>query len=308
MVSIDTTSGFWMGYYQEAAYASGKGASALDMTILEEGDVSAIDRVISCEIEYSGPNREEESDLGAEMSPTAIQKLNTKPGTITLTCYLQTDDFYDYAISGSMGGLQTSLTLHIDNGIKEQDFFGCVITSWECEGRVGQTTKQTIKFKFADYKDGNTITEIAYNSNAISVQKDVSFTLDSITSANLGATGIVQTITNEYIPEENQSRLGAEHIVYPGLIGRNVECRIDYKDRQSNTWGSGNTTKATADEQIDLNAAAMFDLTIVWHSTLTSTMENLYVPLGGTNSGSRGQHGFIPHSVNVKRGIGFTIA
>ncbi len=303
MVSFDITENFWMGYHEEDAYASGGHAStALTEETLTAGEVLAIDRVISCDVNYAAPERDEEFDIGSGLHASYIKDLKTKPGEIVLVCYMQSDDFYDYAISnGTLGALGTSLTLHIDNGIVEQDFFGCMIKEWVGESTPGVPTKQTITFLFRDQKDGNTITKVAYNTSAISVHSNVSATIDAKTSANLVVQSLTQTITLEL--DEEGYMLGDDAIIYPVLLNRTVDIVMEYKSRDANTWGAGTNLVASADELIPVT---FFDADIVWMTTLTSSMDNIW--LVETNSGLRDEHGIIKHSATFKSGVGFTIA
>lgn len=303
MVSFDITPNFWMGYHEEAAYASGGHASAaLTEEALSAGEVLAIDRVISCDANYAAPERDEQFDLGSGLYPSYIKDLKTMPGEIVLVCYMQTDDFYDYAISATaIGSLGTSLTLHIDNGIVEQDFFGCVVKEWVGESTPGVPTKQTITFLFRDQGDGATITKVAYNTGDISVHSNVSATIDAHTSANLVVQSQTQTITNEL--DEEGYMLGDAKIIYPVLLSRTVDIVLEYKSRDTNTWGAGTNAVASADELITVT---FFDADLVWMTTLTSDMSNVW--LVETNSGVRDEHGIIKHSATFKSGVGFTIA
>jgi len=300
---MDITANFWAGYHQEAAYASGgHAATALTEEVLTAGEVLAIDRVISCEVTFASPDRDEQKDLGTGLHASNIADLKTNPGEIVMTCYLQTDDFYDYAISASaVGALGTSLTLHIDDGILEKDYFGCLIKTWEATAEIGQPTKQTITFLFRDQKDGGTITKVPYNTSAMSVHANVSATIDAHTSANLVIQSMTQTITNTL--DEEGYMLGDAAIIYPVILERVVDISIDYKERDSNTWGAGYNLVAAADE---LKAVTYFDADLVWHTTLTSDMSNVW--LVETNSGVRDAAGVIKHSSKFKDGVGFTIA
>jgi len=303
MVAFDITPNFWMGYHEEAAYASGgHAATALEEEALEAGEVLAIDRVIACDVTYASPDRDEQFDLGSGLYPSYIKDLKTKPGVITLVCYMQSDDFYDYSITPSaIGSLGTSLTLHIDNGIIEQDFFGCVVKEWVGESIPGTPTKQTITFLFRDQGDGGAITKVVYNTGAISVHSNVSATIDGKTSANLVVQSLTQTITNEL--DEEGYMLGDAKIIYPVLLSRTVDIVIEYKSRDSNTWGAGTNAVATADELITVT---YFDADLVWMTTLTSAMTNIW--LVETNSGVRDEHGVIKHSATFKSGVGHTLA
>jgi len=306
-VVIDLTINDWVAGKVETAYASGAGTTPLDETILTQPDLSAIDRVTSIEIEYAAYEEEEEFDIGNNggLYPDAIQALGKGPGKLTLIEYLQTDDNYDLAISGDMGEIGNSMCYHVFLGSKHLEFFGCVVMSHKLEAVAKKVTKQTTEYQFRNQKNGSALNKVAYTASAVSTFVNVSFTIDSHTSADLKAHTITQTITNTRLESEDAFCLGDEAIQLPALIKREVITDIGYKVRDSNTWGAGYEDVATADEII---AASFFPNVIIWHTTLTSTMANVYVPKNGTNSGVHSEHGMLRHTAQFKQGVGFTIA
>ena len=307
MSVVDLTINDWVAKKVEDLYASGGGAVVLGETLLLQGDLSAVDRVTSIEIEYAALEEEEEYDVGNDggLYPDAIQALGKGPGKVTYISYLQTDDHYDNAISGNIGEIGISECHHVYLGSKHLEFFGCVVLSHKNEAVAKKVTKQTTVYLFRNQKNGSALTKVAYNVSAVSTFVNVSFTIDAHTSANLKAHKITQMITNTRLENEDAFCLGDEAIQLPALIKREVITDIGYKVRDSNTWTAAFTDVGSADELI---AATYFDGSIIWHTTLTSAMTNIHVPKKGTNSGVHTEHGILRHTAQFKHGVGFTIA
>lgn len=305
MVTHDLTANNWMGYVIETNYGGGDGGAAHAHTAATQGNLTAMDRVRSINIEPAAPFKSEERDIDAGMSISDVLTLYTGPGTITLECYLQTDDWYDIGISGwgNQGTEPTSTVIHFDNGVTEKDLFGCVVTEMKFSAKTANVTIQTITMTYSFVADGSTLTKVAWNSSAVSVPSDVSATIDGITSANLALNSIELTITNKLLESEDAYILGVAYLYTPAIVDMDVELVINYKDRSTSTWGAFDGAKASQDEMID---ATFFNASLVMHTTLTIALTNIY--LSKANSGVREENGLISHEATFRKGESFAIA
>lgn len=302
-MSVETDLNFWGGYLIEDHFGGGMAGAALAEVSPTTGSLTLSDRIVSAVITPAGPNREEQYELGSDLFPTSIETIGYGPGELAVKTLLQTDDMYDVAISGTKGAIPTTLCWHFDNGMIEFDLFGCYVKSIEFTVTSKTLTLQTVTFGYRSLKIGGAVTEIGYQTGAISTPCLVSCTIDAITSANLIINSLTQIITNEYIGDELMYGLGDCYLQKPALNKRFISISISYLILSSNTWGALTTSPATNDY---FNATAqMFNASIVWHTTLTSTMTNITGE--GDNSGSN-EKGIRVHEQSFKQGAACTIA
>jgi hypothetical protein len=310
MASIDITDDFWMAYVEDVdEYGGGKSggtlASPTQPTV--SGDLTKFDRITSVDIVPAGREQEMQQDLNAGMHISDILRKYTSPGEITIEMYLQTDDMYDIAISAwgssgdGLGSIPTSLLIHFDNGVTETDLIGCVITSWSATIDSQGVVKQTISFRYSKIMSGNTIDISSWSGNpwqtgAIAIVSNVKPTIDSKAYSSIYVDNITQTIEIEYWEGADAFALGYAYMVLP--VVKNLTCTVEmiYKDRDSNTWGAFNS--ASGDEVNE--TIQQLDGSIIWHSTLTSTLTSIVVE--STDSGVRDENGLIKHSVTFVKG------
>ena len=274
----------------------GSGGDALDETSLIQGTDTLIaqDDQITVTYPTAIPEREAQHGLGAGLYPNAMATTKIPPGQGVINCWLQTDDWFDLAISGSFGALMTTFTWHTDNGVEELDHFGCWVEKLVITIEKGKPTLQEVTIRSRSWKAGNAMTKVAYGTGAKAMMNNASGTFDALTSANLVVNRCVITITNT-VEMEKSYGIGDNSIQHPALISRDVTVEIDHFKKASNTWAADARNET----------AQLVDITIVAHSTLTITMENLNPESTNTDENT---HGIKQHNCLFRSGVGFTIA
>lgn len=287
----------WNAVLIDVDYAEGATAgAALSETSLTQGvdTLVALDDQITVTYPTALPEREAQKGLGAGLYPNAMGTTLLNPGTGIINCWLQTDDWYDIAISGTFGGLPTTFTWHTDNGVEELDHFGCWVEKLVITVEKGKPTYQEVTIRSRSWKAGNAMTKVTFNSSAKAYMENASATIDSLTSANLVINKMVITITNE-IEMDKSFGIGDNSIQYPAILGRVVEVEIWHLKKASNTWAADARNET----------AQLVDITAVLHTTLTSTMTNLNPIATNTDDNSQG---IKQNYAKFRSGVGFTIA
>ena len=194
-------------YHLESSnYCSGNGTTKNSPTELVEGDLTAVDNILSFTPGIPKPARAKRWNLNATNAPTETMFDGYKMGEGSATFDLQTDDLYDIAIDGTVGDIPNSMDWRFDDGTStEKDIYGCLITNYKLKAIAGSqgnpAVSQELSWLTAQSKTAST-TPIAgdgipaYQSGARATWTGVSATIDSITSANL------------IIKEKTKQRLG----------------------------------------------------------------------------------------------------
>ena len=240
------------------------------------------------------PEREAQKGIGAGLYMNAMGTTQLPPGQGSISCWLQTDDWFDLAISGSFGAIMSTFTWHTDNGEEEVDHFGCWVEKLVITLEKGKATLQEVTIRSRSWKTGNAMTKVAFGSGAKGYMENASATIDALTSANLVISRLVLTIENT-VETEKSYGIGDNSIQKPVLVSREVTVAIDHLEEASNTWA--------ADARHE--TAQLVDITAILHSTLTATMTNLYVEFTNTDEIA---HGIKLHTATFRSGVGFTIA
>ena len=257
--------------------------------------LTAVDDQITVTYPTAPPERESQYGLGAGLYPNKMGTTSITPGTGMINCWLQTDDWYDYAISGSFGELMDTFTWHTDNAEEELDHFGCWVEKLVITLEKKKPSYQEVTIRSRSWSAaGAAMTKVTFHSGAKGYMQNVSATIDSLTSANLVVNKIVITITNT-VEEEKSYGLGDNSIQHPVLLKREVTVEVDHFKEASNTWAS----------DVRNETEQLVDITVVCHTTLTSTMTNLVVETTNTDEN---EHGIKQHTVLFRSGVGFTIA
>jgi len=295
------SSDVWNAIILDTAYAGGGaygGApTALDENVLVQGTdtLLAVDDQITVTYPTALPEREAQYGLGAGLYPNAMNTIKLPPGTGMINSWLQTDDWFDLAISGAFGTLMTTFTWHTDNGEEELDHFGCWVEKLVITIEKGKPTLQEVTIRSRSWSAaGAGMTKVAYQTSAKGVAGDASGTYDAHTSANLVVNKTVITIDNT-IEEEKSYGIGDNSIQQPILLKRKVTVDISHLQEDTNTWAADARNET----------AQLVDITVVCHSTLTATMTNLVVESTNTDEN---EHGIKLHTALFRSGVGFTIA
>ncbi len=288
----------WNAYLIDIHYAGGgnSGAALAENVIVQGTDtLIACDDQITVTYPTAQPEREAQYGLGAGLYANAMGTIKIPPGTGSINGWLQTDNWFDLAISGSFGSLMDTFTWHTDNGEEEVDHFGCWVEKLVIKFAAGAPTLQEVTIRSRSWSvAGSAVTKVAFASSAKSYMENVSATIDSLTSANLIINSGTLTITNT-VELEKSYGIGDNKIQYPALISRTVNLEIGHFNEASNTWAAD-----ARNETVQL-----IDATLILHSTLTVAMTNLLVESTNTDEN---EHGVKQHTASFKDGVGFTIA
>ena len=295
---VTKSSDVWNAILADVHYAGGgNSGAALSETVLVQGTdtMAAVDDQITVTYPTAIPAREAQKGLGAGLYPNKMDTVKLSPGTGIINSWLQTDDWFDLAISGTFGALMTTFTWHTDNGEEEVDHFGCWVEKLVITLEKGKPSLQEVTIRSRSWSvAGAAMTKVAFQSGAKGYSQNSSATIDALTSVNLVVNKIVITIMNA-IEEEKGYGLGDNSIQKPLLLSRDVTVAVDHLEEASNTWA--------ADARHE--TAQLVDITVVCHTTLTATMANLVVKSTNTDDN---EHGIKLHSVLFESGVGFTIA
>jgi len=295
---VTKSSDSWNAIIHDAHYAGGgNSGAALSETVLVQATdtLLAVDNQITVKFPTALPEREAQYGIGAGLYPNCMDTIKIPPGTGVINCWLQTDDWYDLAISGAFGTLMTTFTWHTDNGAEELDHFGCWVEKLVITLEKNKPTLQEVTIRSRSWSAaGVGMTKVAFNSSAKGLAGSSSGTYDAHTSANLVVNKTIITITNE-VEEEKSYGIGDNKIQQPILLKRDVTVAVDHLLEDSNTWDADARNET---EQLT-------DHTIVCFTTLTATMTNLIVE--STNADDI-EHGVKLHTALFRSGVGFTIA
>lgn len=288
----------WNAIINDAHYAGGGNSGAvLSETVLVQGTdtLVAVDDQITFKAPTALPEREAQYGIGAGLYPNKMGTVKIPPGTGIINSWLQTDDWFDLAISGAFGTLMTTFTWHTDNGAEELDHFGCWVEKLVITMENGKPSLQEVTIRSRSWSAaGAAMTKVAYHSSAKGYMHNATGTYDTHTHINLVVNKVVITITNT-IEEEKSYGIGDNCIQHPVLKGRDVTVDISHLKEDSNTW----------DADARNETEQLVDITQVCHSTLTATMTNLVVE--ATNA-DEVEHGIKLHTALFRSGVGFTIA
>jgi len=288
----------WNAILKDVNYAGGGNSGAvLSETVLVQGTdtMAAVDDTITATYPTAIPEREAQKGVGAGLYANAMGTTSIPPGQGTINAWLQTNNWFDYAISGSFGALMDTFTWHSDNGEEEVDHFGCWVEKLVITLEKGKPSLQEVTIRSRSWSvAGGAMDKVAFTASAKGYMENASATIDALTSANLVVNKIVLTITNT-VETEKSYGIGDNSIQYPALIARDVTVEVSHLKEAANTWAADARNET----------AQLVDITIIAHTTLTITMANLNPIATNTDEIS---HGIKQHTVNFKDGVGFTIA
>ena len=152
-----------------ANYAmGGSGGSALEEVKLIQGTDTLIaqDEQITAIYPTAIPEREAQKGIGAGLYMNAMGTTQLPPGQGSISCWLQTDDWFDLAISGSFGAIMSTFTWHTDNGEEEIDHFGCWVEKLVITLEKGKASLQEVTIRSRSWKTGNAMTKVAFGTGA----------------------------------------------------------------------------------------------------------------------------------------------
>ena len=298
---VTKSSDVWNAIMADTAYAGGGAEGGAPTALLERplkqgtDSLVAVDDQITVTYPTALPEREAQYGLGAGLYPNVMGTIKLPPGTGTINCWLQSDDWFDLAISGTFGALMTTFTWHTDNGEEELDHFGCWVEKLVITLEKGKASLQEVTIRSRSWSAaGLGMTKVAFGTGAKGFMEDASATIDAHTSANLVVNKLVITITNT-VELEKSYGIGDNSIQQPVLLNRDVTVDVAHLLEDSNTWA--------ADARHE--TAQLVDITVVCHTTLTATMTNLVVESTNTDEN---EHGIKLHTALFRSGVGFTIA
>ncbi|GAG66925.1 unnamed protein product, partial [marine sediment metagenome] len=166
---VTKSSDVWNAILADTAYAGGGaygGAPiALQENVLVQGTdtMTAVDDQITVKYPTALPEREAQYGLGAGLYPNKMDTIKIPPGTGTINCWLQTDDWYDLAISGAFGTIMTTFTWHTDNGEEELDHFGCWVEKLVITLEKNKPSLQEVTIRSRSWSAaGAGMTKVAY--------------------------------------------------------------------------------------------------------------------------------------------------
>ncbi len=293
-----------IAYQNESTnYCSGTGSTKNTPTELVEGDLTASDNILSFNPGIPKPVKKNIWKLNSTNAPAETVFSGYEVGKGSLVADLQTDDYYDIAIAGTVGAIPTSIDWRFDDDTgTEKDVYGSLITKYELKAVAGSgnpPVTQSIDFISAQSKVAST-TPIAgggipaFQSGSRGMWSSVSATIDSKTSANLVIKEITETITKKY--KEDTFGVGIKYVQEPVLEEIIPTIAIVTIEEASNTW--------FADEMNETDQ--LVSGSIVWHSTLTSTFANFSVKK--TNIGEIEGRGLILNKYEFEGGVGWTLS
>jgi len=291
------SSDVWSATITDAHYAGGGNSGTLlaETSLVQGTDtLIAIDEPITVTYPTAIPEREVQHGMGAGLYANTIATQKVPPGTGSLNCWFQTDDWFDRAISGTAFGLPETFTWHTDNGDEELDHFGCWVEKLVITIEMGKPTLQEVTIRSRSWKAGNAMTKVVYQTGAKAYGVNASGTFDGHSTADMIMKKIVITILNANELEKSYG-IGDNCIQHPALLNRTVTVAIDYLKDDSNTWAA-DVRNATPQ---------LVDITIVVFTTLTITMTNLNPISTNTDENA---HGIKQHTTTFQNGVGFTIA
>ena len=303
-MTADTNYGVADAIFIDTVYAGGGALGGAPTKLLERvltqgtDTLVALDEMISADFPQLIPETNRDKDIEGTLYPAKAVGIRVPPLVGRRLSYLQTDNLYDIAISGTYGAIPTTFTWANDNAINQKDSFGCWIDQLILHSKVGDPG-----YIFQDATIGGrnngagTITMIAFQTGSRATFADINkanTVFDAKTADTLVINEIKMTITNT-LEKDKSYGLGDAYIQNPVLLGREVMVEIWCLERDSNTWRADceNLTRQ------------LIDSTIVWSTFLTSTMTNLE-PVD--HNENMVKNGLKQHYYKFQSGVGFTIA
>lgn len=304
ITSRDTANTLHAYHLETTNYCSGTGSTKNTPTELVEGDLTATDTIHKFIPGIAKPSQVNVYGLNAGRTPTATCFDGYKLGEGSLVADLQTDDFFDIAVNGTIGAIPYSLDWRYNDGTStEKDLYGCLPTEYSLKSVAGAQGNppvvQNLSWLTAQSKTAST-TPIAgggipaYQSGARAVWSGVSATIDSITSANLIMTEVELKIVKKYNVDTYAN--GLKYIQEPTLAEMIPTITISTIEEASNTW--------FVDEMNETQQ--LVDGNIVWGSMLTTTFTNYNVKM--TNLGDIESRGLIRNKYEFEGGVGWTLS
>lgn len=283
-----------------AHYAmGGSGGTALgEVSLIQDTDtLVAVDDQITVTFPTAIPERETQRGLGAGLYPNKMGTTSIPPGQGSINCWLQTDDWYDKAISGAFNTIMDTFTWHTDNGEEELDHFGCWVEKYVLTLEKGKASLQEITPRSRSWKAGNAMTKVAFTASDKFYMEDLNSAttlIDGLSAATLVINKIVLTITNT-VELEKSYGLGDNKIQQPRLTMRDVTVEVFHLVESTNTWA--------ADARNETRQLGNID--IVPFAGHTIDLNNLFAESTNTDEN---EHGIKLHSVIFRAGDGFAIA
>lgn len=283
----------------EAAFGGGQGGTlAVPVAPTATNQLIAIDRVISYTLKWAKPMWDEQFDLDDGFAPSEIYSKGFEPGEIVITSFFQTDDWYDLAIAYTFGTPPTAgFYLDLNDGNIHKTLLGCFIKEWKCGcDAVGDHAIQTITIGFINQMTCALDTAaLTWQTGAPSMPADVSATIDGITHLLLSIESMEQVISITWDLDGGRE-LGSKYCVRPIPTELSVTVDITFKDKaQAALW----LADLINDTWQDIASS-----TVVWGSTLTSTITHLYVE---EQPGDR-ERGLIRNKVTFRGGEAFALS
>lgn len=285
-----------MAQKSEAAYCSGGGSTANTPQELVYADLTAIDRCMAFNPAFAIPHLEDLYELGTGFTPSASIYTHSPPGTGEGKFYFQTSVLYDWAVSGSYGGLPTSKAFRFYDGDSQKDIYGCVVSKYTLEAIPEDFAYQTVEWVTAQQKvTGCSNIDPAIPSHSSATPYSIhgmTATLDGKLHSALNIRKIKLDLINTLDLQSFQ--LGSYYLANPTLKKRNWNIEIECTETNSNTWFSD--TMNTTNQLVDL---------VLGFGVFTLTCSNF--KCSSTNQSNLEGPGMILRKYSFKESVGATI-
>ncbi len=173
----------WVAGSVEANYAGGTAGAAYAKAALAQPGLTIALPIPKGDLELPMVEYERKNikapGYGLLVVKTIIEKI--KYNEPQWEFYYQTDDWYDLAVSGSIGGLPTSIALHYLKDTMSIDAWGVIVEEWELSSKAQEVVVEKVKPLFYDIDlTASVLTLVAYSTAAVRTMADCSFTVETV--------------------------------------------------------------------------------------------------------------------------------